>query len=363
MRRLTILLCLCALCLCGCASRQLEEELLVIVLALDQEGEENIRLTVKVPSSSSANQKEDGYLLFSALGRGFSDALTLLRATTPRQLNFSQVREVVFGEAAARSPSFSVLLSQIDAIPRFRCSAAMIVCLGEARAFAAKQKPDLGVRLNRYAEAALSQSAGNGFTPDTDLCEALRDVGCGFSDPLLILGAADGESGGGSQNANQEVSGPTSEDILDSLPGALPRQGGSEIEIFGAAATDGVCVSGYLTGYEMALIHLAGGRAAALTMHQTPNIPLQITARAPAALTVDLDRSPALLSLSLTCEVRYPPGHPPDAERLSRQIERDLSAVIAHLQALRCDGMGFGDAAVRQFLTVRDWESLRWRET
>ena len=43
-------------------------------------------------------------------------------------------------------------------------------------------------------------------------------------------------------------------------------------------------------------------------------------------------------------------------------LTMDVQAMIRHLQALRCDGLGFGCAAVRQFLTVQAWESLHWRE-
>lgn len=357
MKRLLAMLMLCALCLCGCVSRQLEEELLVIVLGVDADAEQNILLTVKVPSSAAENKGEagggSGYLLFSAGGHGFADALAMLRSAAPRQLNFSQVREIVFGDQAARRADFNLLLAQIDAIPRFRCSAAVIVCREEARAFAAAQKPDLGVRLSRYADVTLSDSAGKGFTPNINLCKTLRDLGTGFEDPLLILGALGNENAPGEMNP---------ENVLDALPGQLPRQGASAIEMFGAAATDGVCVSGYLTGYEMALVHLAQGGDSALTLRQEAGVPLHITARAPARLTAELQRSPALLRMELTCEVHYPPGHPPDAEALKATLEGDMKALLARLQALRCDGMGFCCAAVRQFLTVREWEALGWRE-
>ena len=351
-KRLMALILLAAVCLGGCVSRQLEEELLVIVLGVDADAEGQIRLTVKVPSAAG-QAKDGGYLLFSARGRGFADALAMLKAAAPRLLNFSQVREIVFGLAAAKRPDFCDLLTQIDAIPRFRCSAALIVCRGEARAFAEAQKPDLGVRLSRYADATLSNSAGKGFTPQADLCCTMRDLALGFSDPLLILGALGNEESPGEVNPAN---------ALDALPGCLPREGASAIEMFGAAATDGVCVSGFLTGYEMALIHLIRGGASSLTLRQEPHAPLHIAALAPARLTAALDQSPALLRLALDCEVRYPPGFPPDAEALRAALEQDLNATLVHLQRLRCDGMGFGCAAVRQFLTVQAWEEVGWRE-
>ena len=52
----------------------------------------------------------------------------------------------------------------------------------------------------------------------------------------------------------------------------------------------------------------------------------------------------------------------PALQQQINRLETEIGAVIRHLQALRCDGAGFGDAAVRQCLTVQDWEALSWRD-
>ena len=214
------------------------------------------------------------------------------------------------------------------------------------------QKPYVGARLSRYAETTLSNYAGKGFTPDTSLCDGMRDLGYGFRDPLFVLGAVNDFS------ASEE---PNEKNALSGLAGSLPRRSGDGTELFGAAATDGVSVSGVLTGYEMALVHLLDGSVHALTLEQAGTA-LSLCACRPAALGVDLSARPAVLRVALACQVRYPPGHPPDEGALTDQLTADLTALIRHLQSLRCDGIGFADAAVRQFWTVQDWEKLGWRE-
>jgi hypothetical protein len=42
-------------------------------------------------------------------------------------------------------------------------------------------------------------------------------------------------------------------------------------------------------------------------------------------------------------------------------LQKDLLTLISHLQSIRCDGIGFGDVAVKNFLTIPDWESFNWR--
>ena len=357
MKRILALLLVCCVVLSGCADRKVEEELLVIVLAIDKTKQDDYTVAVKVPANSSAGedspqQDSSGYMLLQATGHSFTDAISMLNATTPRRLNFSQVREIVIGDQASKEENFDGLLQQIDALPRFRCSAAVIICKEKALSFAEEQKPLVGMRLSRYAENTLASNAGKGFTPNTDLCAGVRDLGYGFCDPLFILGAVNDFSG--TQQPGQENS-------LDDLAGNLPRKSMEAIEMFGAAATNGISVSGYLTGYEMALLHLLEGHVEALTI-QINDIPLHITAKQPAVLSVDIDSQPILLGIELTCNAEHPPGSVPNAELVQDRLNKDIFETVSHLQAMRCDGLAFGDVTVKKFLTVHDWEAFRWRE-
>ena len=359
MKRLICFLLLLCCFFSGCTGRNVEEELLVIVLAIDRIASGNVTVAVKVPANTSAagngtedGQGQSGYMQLEATGHSFTDAISMLNATTPRRLNFSQVREVVIGDEAARQRDFAQLLTQIDALPRFRCSAAVIICRSSALSFAENQKPIVGMRLSRYAENTLANYAGKGFTPDTDLCAGRRDLCGSFRDPLFILGDVNDFSGADEPNADNSLSAEA---------GKLPRQSIEAVEMFGAAATDGVSVCGYLTGYEMALLHLMGGHVEALAV-QAEGVPLHVTASGPAALSVDVTSSPAVLRVDLRCEAKYPQGSQVSETAVQALLERDILSLIAHLQALRCDGVGFGQTAVRRFLTVQDWEAFGWRD-
>lgn len=344
----------------GCSSRDLEEQLLVIILGVDAQ-EDRVRISVKVPSNSgsggaetaSSGGEQTGYLLLEATGRDFTDAMNLLRATTPRTLNFSQTREVVVGEKAAKEKEFSTLLYSIYSLPRMRAQAALIICKDAAYDFTKEQKPYVGDRLSRYVETSLSSYAGKGFVPNTTLGEALRDLGYGFQDALLIFGAV---------NDFQHSASPNMENILDAQAGSLPRKSINAIELFGAAATDGVSVSGTLTGYEMALVHLIQGNAQSLDIQVEGQSSLPVFARTPATLSVDLDSSPARLRVQLLCEGRYFPGYMPDVPPLIETLEQDLTSLIEKLQRLRCDGLGFGNLAARKCTTIKEWEALSWRD-
>ena len=359
-----LLLCLC-LCLSGCASRQLEEQLLVISLGLDKTEDDHVRISVKVPSNSgsgggqggggeesSPGGEQMGYLLLEATGRTFSDAMNLLHATTPRVLNFSQIREVVMGEKAAEDKDFAKMLEAVMSLPRVRENAALLACRGDANAFIEAQKPYVGIRLSRYIETVLLNYAGKGFVPNTFLGQAAQDLRYGFRDPLLIYGAI---------NEFSESS-PQPENALNAEAGTLNRKSVNKVELFGAAATDGVSVSGILTGYEMALLHLIHGDVQSLNVQTKEGLAIPIFAVCPASLGVEMGERPVRLTVRVTCEAHFLPDAPPDAEELRGMLERDITATIEHLQALRCDGLGFGNIAVRSFTTVQAWENISWRD-
>ena len=375
-----MLLLFCALLLCGgCAGRQLEEQMLVIILGVDRTEEGVLQIYVKVPSNASSSSsgasssassggssdgssggssgqsgewEQMGYFVLEASGHSFSDAIELLNASTPRSLNFSQVREVVVGERAAADASFGALIEEIYSLPRMRPAATVVCCKGEGGKFVEAQQPYVGIRLSRYIETTLSNYAGKGFVPNTSLGEVMRDLRYGFRDPLLVHGAI---------NSFQNQSLGAGDNSLDGMAGGLPRRSINPVELFGASATDGVSVSGTLNGYEMALIHLAEGHVQSLVL-QTEAGPMPVFARVPATLGVETREGGVCLRLAMMCEVHYTPGLSPRAEEIKTQLEKDFTAVIAHLQALRCDGMGFGNIAVRKYWKMEDWEKIPWRD-
>lgn len=355
-----ILLFMCCLLLSGCMSSRVEEQLLVIAMGLDREQDGGLTLTVKVPgnaaggqsASSGSGQENDpkGYLTLHATGHHFSDALELLLATTPRSLNFSQVWEVVISRDLAGEDSFSRLLMQLSSLPRMHTQAAVVICEGKALSFVQEQKPYVGVRLSRYIEVTLRNYTQKGFVPSTTLAKAVRETGWGWQDPLLILGAV-----------SQDEHEASRDHVLNVAAGQLPSTSPNKAKFYGSAATDGIRVSGTLTGYETALINLLRSNAQSLILTDEQGFPLTLYAAAPARLSIDGEAS-LTLNVHLRCQVGFPSGHAPDGSRLNAYLEEEIEKVIRKLQSMRCDALGFGSLAVRRFCTVKEWEAFHFRD-
>ncbi|MBQ9943010.1 MAG: hypothetical protein IJO67_01480 [Clostridia bacterium] len=364
MKRLCLLLLLCMVFLSGCMSREVEEQLLVILMGVDRMEDGNLVLTVKVPSNtagdvSASSSSEDaskggnqmGYLTLSATGHHFSDALELLLATTPRSLNFSQVREVVISRQVAETKECTLLLQKLYSLPRMHTQAVVVICDGEAGKFVEEQKPYVGSRLSRYIEVSLQNYAGKGFVPTTSLAQAVQEIGYGWQDPLLILGALPQDKEGA----------PEKENVLNVDADQLHATSINAVKLFGAAATDGEKVSGTLTGYEMALVSLMLGQSQSLSLWDDQGFSLPLYARAPATLRVEGEEK-LMLTVSMVCEVHYRSTTPPDEEKIRGRLEDELESTLRKLQSLRCDALGFGGRHMRRFATVQAWENFNWRE-
>lgn len=348
MRRLLPLLIL-ALLFSGCAGRQMEEETVVIALAVDQTEEGQYRLAVKAPSAAQQQGQDEqmGYWTLLSSGSTFGDAVALLNASTPRKLNFAQVREVIVNDAAAGSESLPRLLQAIAALPRLRTAAAVIVCRGSACDMAEKLKPYMGLRLSRYAEDSLSDAAGKGFTPATTLAQALRDLGSGLRDPLFILGAVN-------DFANDQP-----ESVLSAQAGALPRKSPDPIDLFGAAVTDGKKMAGVISGDEMALLHLltGGGHFYSAILENTS---VTLRARGRAEMHIDLSRRPIRLQLRLLCGADAA-NAAVDLDKAAAEVRGRILSLLKKLQSLRCDALGFGDLAVRRCWTDAAWKQMDFK--
>ncbi len=354
---------LSVLLLSGCMSSQVEEQLLVIVMGLDTAESGDIQMTIKVPSNtagghdaSSSDEAEKGgnqmgYLTLCATGHRFADTLELLLATTPRSLNFSQVREIVISRKLAESSHFSLLLQQLYTLPRMRTQAVVVICEEEASQFVEEQKPYVGQRLSRYIEVSINNYAGKGFVPVTTLTDAVKEMAYGWMDPLLILGAAPGEEAQAAHGGN----------VLDVDAGALKATSVNAVKLFGAAATDGRQVCGTLTGYEMALINLIRGNVHSLSLQDDQGFPLPVYVPSPATLSLS-GREEMTLHVSLVCEVHYTSGYAPDARALEERLSAEIEQTIHKMQQMGCDGLGFGNLAVRRFLTLAEWENFNFRE-
>ncbi|HIU34659.1 MAG TPA: hypothetical protein IAB02_08855 [Candidatus Pullichristensenella excrementigallinarum] len=352
----------CLLTGCQSQSKQLESLALAILFGVDTDAEGAIELTVQIPKigASSGMDADSGdeaqqsqasdYMIASAKGATYSDAMDLLRLTIPRDLSLRQVKMIIISEELASSDTFIEITQSIAETYQLYNAAEMIICMGSARDFIEEQKPIIGTRISTGVIAMLEHYQERGFIPTTSFADFLYSCVSVYSDSLAAL-AAQSEPGA---EALPEGG------VGDSLPSEIPAQSENRNEYMGCAVfRDGIMVD-KLNGHETLFVNLLRGKnppmnytvdgdVAQLQFNSSPKIQIDVS-RDSVEISIRVDMTAVALTVM------------PDIERLRSQFEQDMLSTFRHCQALGVDPFGFAEIAAGKFLTIDQWLEYDWHE-
>ncbi len=352
------------LLLTGCSGgMEIESGLFVLSMAVDPAPDGNLTVTIKAlsgtqeavgganapsPSPSSALESpEPGYIVMSATAESSLRALDLLSATTPRTVNLSQLKEVVINETLARTQATLSILKEIHSLYRAGGDAIVVVTPDDAGDFIRRQRAVLGVRLSKYLQVLFEHFSDiDTIPPDARLSTVIAAMESGSMDAAAVYAA------GNAFDNTLVLSGAPE---TDRLPGHLPRTSPALNEYLGSAVFSGPQMVGTLTGDETGLLCLIMGKA------QTRTFTLngaQYKANVATRVTRKIDKSTGALCVHIRMNLtRIAGAGSQTGTEIARQIETGAAALLARLQAMGSDAVGFGQIAVRQSLTIDDWNA------
>ncbi|MDR3052176.1 MAG: Ger(x)C family spore germination C-terminal domain-containing protein [Oscillospiraceae bacterium] len=365
--RLTALALAALLCLGGCSeSASLDERVFAVVMTLDAVEEGRLRLGVQINTGASAQSapesapesaqqsalQQGAYYLLSTTGQDYAQALTLLRVTLPRQLDFSHLQELVVSEDLARSQAMPGLLRDVLRTDTVRPGAYLLVARKDALDFAAHQRPFVGTRLSEYLALRMDNARRQGGVGIATLKEAWTDMEANRADTAATYAAVNDFS------ATVPL---TPDAALDDLPGHLPRTSVNQTEYLGAALfCQGVMV-GAVTGAGMALTHLLRGdvrQAPFVTQGAT----FMLTQRRAPRHTIIKEVQGYMLRFELYLAAEPGGGlWAVSTDTLQSALEQALTDQLLFYQSLGCDPVGFGYQAATLFPTLQAWQAFDWR--
>lgn len=345
--------CLCCalcLCLCACSDMPLEKQIPVVSMGVDKT-DKGYSITVKTPKnkaqqSGGGGDEKQAYLVVSADGADFAQAVNALHVSLPRNVNFSQVREVVFGEKMARAGDFAAIALLAADLPDMRLLATPMMCNGEASEFLKKQEPELGARLSKYIEGTLQNAIEKGNIPPVTLGQLTRDLGLGWSDPPLVCVSADAKP-------PEEFPAQPMDMPVDDTP-----QKGVSVVLAGAALTDGVSVCHTLSGYEVHLLGMLLGKARDCVINTEKGY---ITYDKWLPTRLSAPQKDGRFTLKAEVFVRARGAPQADQAYAEEALRSELEKLLKTMQRVKSDVAGFANQAVRGCLTLSDWEKLDWR--
>ncbi len=310
MKRLWALL-LCCLCLGGCASLPGEERSFALCLGVHA-STSGVEVAVQLP-----NYKGDkNYLVISAAGDSFDEALSSLIAASPSRLHFGQLRLVVFSQETAQSADFPQLVAEISAIPSMRLIAMALLTEDGISQLLEALTPQTGVRLSKYLDTLLRARVELGLLPGSTLSD-MRRMGQRQSPALgRVALKKSGLPQDGLNTTAEAISAGSEGDVIFGGCGLIGQDG---------------LLHDTLSLRETQLLTLLLGRAR--------NLPLTWEE---AAFTLHVKKlsirwEQGKVSAQVTGRALMTRGAPAQAEKL---LAEDLRAVIQRLNAASCDALG-----------------------
>lgn len=350
---------LIAMTLTGCSqSQQVENQAYALVFGADLDEQGNLLVSVLIPKiggtsgesgSSQGEQSKSEYMFTSAKGKGFSEAMELLRVAIPRKLNLTQIEMIVVSEKLASDFQFNDFVHSLVETYQLFSASYFVVCIGNARDFVEAQKPVIGTRISKGLLSMFENYIDRGYVPDSLFADYVYATMSAYSDPLAILAG---------ENQTKDV-------MSSELPGALfpdelPIDAENKNEYVGAAVMrDGLMV-GRLDGAQMLLANVLMGNSKSLN-YVSGDLALQLTLLKPPHVEILIDGLDVRINIKFRLSIAALTVIP-ESELVSNMLRAEMEAVIKACQSVGVEPFGFAEIAAKQFPDMNAWREFNWRE-
>jgi len=382
-----LILILIPLLFSGCYdSVEINDYAYVTLMGIDKGVSDKLRLTFQVPQftevsggaggggfDAKGEEKEDKEN-FSIDTPSLLSGIAAVNANIPKLLNFLHLKAIVVSEELAQSGYMAEFLVPLTRYRQIRRSTNIIICKGSAQEFVKAAKPYLGAIVTETLEELIERYKYTGFYPELNLGLLADQMKSSYTQALGIYGALNtGENfkdEGPEYGGGYKIPG-------DYFAGDTPRNGGQEIELLGTAVFDGGKMVGKLTGFESQMVSLIWGHLKR-TVFTIPDpkspehiIPIEIKEFESPKVKVDTKSEKPHIEVKLSVEgdmtaIQSGENYEHDDDIIEEAFEQYLKENIQKTfikgQALKVDIFRFGERAVRNFLTIPEWEEYNWLE-
>lgn len=421
---LSALIVLIAVNMSGCFdAREIGDYAYISMVGIDEGVTDELRLTFHIPEfqvsgggsdsggGGSSNEKEKAEKEVITLDApSLLSGVSILNNSVPKILNFMHMKAIIISEKIAKSGKAGKVVTGLMKYRQVRGTTNIIVCRGTAQEFIKAFQPYQGGLITESIEDLVTRAEYTGFITSSTFMEMYDRIKSASAQFLAIYGAVnDGKNlkGSGSGEEGSEESGsenkePGSEGSEDEKPvsknedsgsgndnkfkipgdylaGETPVKGGPDIELFGSAVFDGDKMVGTLTGFETQMVRIATGMLSrvAFTIQDplSPDlyIPIEVKEFGTPKVSIDLSgQSPRIhMEIKLEGDITSIPSRIEyEDEEKSRILEQafeefvksGLERTFKKGQELKSDVYDFAKTALKQFLTIPQWDEYKWKE-
>lgn len=348
----------------------IKKQAFVSCVAIDPAEDGKLKVSIQIPANQGDGFKgksgSDGAgsgisseesTIVEAIAFRFIDATEILSASIPREINYSQVLQILIAEEIAKDGRFASLLDDMLRLKDMRSSAAVMICRGEAQDILMFQKPILSERLASNIAAHMEIAQERGMIPDTNIGEVTRLCRGAWRDAIVPYGALNMKTELNANSENEEEGNP-----LDRPAGDMPfSMGINSVDYIGAVLLSNGKMIGSLTGDEMRFLTFVMGKSQEFT-YFVDDVYLRVHQTRPASVQVTRGESGFIIRVKGWIHAHVLQLGVVSEERLRDTFTHQLLTLLRKLQALGVDPAGFEGKAVRSALTISDWPHDRWME-
>lgn len=377
----SLLLLLALPVLAGCWDKvEIEEGAYALAVGVGVGESSRYKVTVSIAKPDQIAGKDGGkgegkpVVLSTVEAPSLTSALSTLNAYTGRQVNLTHTRALFIDEELARTEGLRIL----DELLRFRQtrqSIFFIVTRQPADQFLNEIDPLLDKNPMKYIEELTYHYRRNGMLPAASQVNSVASqTNVNYAQPVTYYASLTSNE----DKKDKEKGGSTSSQGESPFTaGNLPRKGGANVEMVGAAAFRGEKMVGVLDGRDLRLmLMLQDEFRNALVAFKDPKdedsfVSIRLNRSRPLQLNIDLSGSTPRITglISLEAEVLAiqsgvdysEPELQGDLERsMAEQVREPLGELIAKTQEWQTDVIGFGRRLVPRFATIEEWERYDW---
>ena len=358
MRRGSIFLLFVLLCavLSFRSGTDVEDQAFALNLGLDIDSDGMMLITLQMPASGKTEEQTTSgaggaYQVVQARGHTYHDALQVLGASIPRDVNFSQLLQIIVSRNLASDPSFPYVLEGVLSTLRIRQSASLAVARHSAAEIIENQQAFLGVRLSTDIQTTLDVFSEGGSVPESQLGQVQRLMDGAWRTAVVPYV---GLNESGMQNPDSAAGRP-----LDGVAGSLAYEGENEVEYLGAVLLDRTGMVGELTGMEMRFLAFVQGSMKQFIFRVDDAYYLVEQNFRPR---LRVSRSWEAWTLQVEGGITaYPRSRERVGEtRVSEAFAAEVLHVLEKLRDLGVDPVGFEGIAVRSSPTLDAWAQEGW---
>lgn len=344
---------------------EIEHQAFVFSIGIDQEPNGMLRVSLQIPnakregelgSEAGGGGDTDGNEIIEASSISYVDACEVLNASIPREINFSQVLQIVISEELAKQGNFHDLLEDVLRSKNIRNSAKLIICRGNAQDFVKAQTAFLGIRLSVNIQTHMKLAMSMGIIPDAMIGEVVRISHGAWHDVVIPYAALSVQT-----DREESMGGDIEGRALDVQAGDMPETSENRIEYVGAALMLDGRMIGSLTGMEMQFLAFIKGNIKAFTFF-VDDVYYRIRQMGPPAIRAIKSGESWILRVEGSILASVLRQGTADEERLRYAFTYEILNLLQKLQALGVDPIGFQGKAIRSVWTISDWPQAVWMQ-